>query len=192
METGEFLVLADEGNHVRYRKDGGFEVPRGGDRPLPRHFVAVFPDDQGAPELHLRIEMRDGQPQCRELFLAALPNGQEVRPTDLRSINLEDLIEVACQLVAHHVTDVFGDAIVTEHSRNATDLDTVRRQVRKARRDTRRQLPDSKLPEVAEVYRNNPTAPTAAVEQAFGLNSRRTASLYVKRARDAGLLEEKD
>ena len=61
--------------------------------------------------------------------------------------------------------------------------------VKRARRNTRRQLSDDKLPAVAEIYRANPKRPTAAVAEHFGLPLR-TASLYVKRAREAGVLEE--
>jgi hypothetical protein len=74
-------------------------------------------------------------------------------------------------------------------SHQEPDLAAVAKSVSRARRNTRRQIPDEKLSEVADVYRANPTRPTAAVAERFGL-ALRTASLYVKRAREAGLLEE--
>ena len=78
------------------------------------------------------------------------------------------------------------DAVMSDQE---PDLAAVAKSVSRARRNTRRQIPDEKLSEVADVYRANPTRPTAAVAERFGL-ALRTASLYVKRAREAGLLEE--
>jgi hypothetical protein len=193
MEPAEVLIRAEEGNFVRYRVDDMAEVVNGSDsRLLPRRFVATFPDDAGGPELHLRFEVRDGIPQCREVLLTSPPDGREIRPVDIRSIDVERLLEIACALITLHVTAWAGDGLIAEHSHRDPDLDAATREVRWSRRNTRRALADSRLPEVAEVYRNNPDAPTAAVERHFKLKSRRTASLYVRRARDAGLLEERD
>ena len=185
----EILVRADEGNFVRFQTDDGVAVLRNAQIKLPRRFVACFPDDRGGPELHLRFEVRGGIPQCREVLLASLPDGREIRQSDIRSADLEQFLEVACQMVAPHIS---GLPVLSEtgfeHPGVPTHAD-VARSVARARRNTRRQIPDSKLPEVAEVYRANPDRPTAAVAEHFGI-ALRTASLYVRRARDAGLLEE--
>jgi len=186
----EVLVKADEGNFVRYRTEDGARVLRGSETLLPAVFVACFPDDRGGPELHLRFEMREGVPQCREVALLSEPDGREIRPVDVKSIDVERFLEVACQMIALHVVEQYPtggvDAVM---SHQATELAAVARSVSLARRNTRRQIPDEKLAEVVEVYRANPTRPTAAVAERFGL-ALRTASLYVKRAREAGLLEE--
>lgn len=187
----EVLIRTDEGNFVRYHPEDGFEVLKDSDTMLPRRFVATFPDDRGGPELHLRFEMQYGVPQCRELHLASGPDHREIRPVDIRTVDLELYLEVSCQLIAVHVVgDYPGGGVDVVHSHRSADLESVEKRIRRARRNTRRQLPDSKLPEIAEVYRTNPGAGTAAVERHFGLNSRRTASLYVKRARDAGYLDK--
>jgi hypothetical protein len=185
----ERFKRAPEGNWVRYRTEDGFEVIGDGSL-LPRAFEACFPDDSGAPELHLRIEMRGGIPQCRQLLLLSPPGDREVRQSDLRSADVEHFLGVACQLAAVHVTEELegGGIMVTDDGMEA-DHARVAKSVSRARRNTRRKLSDDRLPEVAEVYRANPGRPTAAVAEHFRWPLR-TASLYVKRARDAGLLKE--
>lgn len=186
----EVMVRADEGNFVRYRTDDGAEPLRDSETLLPRSFVACFPDNRGGPELHMRFEMHGGIPQCREVLLRSLPDGREVRQSDIRSADVEHFLEVACQMVALHVTEEHGaDAVAAAHSGAPGDLSHVARSVSRARRNTRRQIPDDKLHLVAEVYRASPARPTAAVAEHFGI-ALRTASLYVRRARDAGLLKE--
>lgn len=184
----ERLKLAPEGNWVRYRTEDGFQ-PVGDGKLLPRSFEACFPDDDGAPELHLRIEMRSGQPQCRQLLLLSPPGCREVRQSDLRLADVEYYLREACHLAAVHVTgEADGCVMVTD---DATDADhaAMARALSRARRSTRRKLPADRLPEVAEVYLANPGRPTAAVAERFRMPLR-TASLYVKRAREAGLIEE--
>jgi len=188
----EVMVKADEGNFVRWRTEEGAEVLRGTETLLPRRFVASFPDDRGGPELHLRFEMRDGVPQCREVFLQSRDAGREIRPSDIKSVDVDTYLEISCQMIAlHPVEEYFGGGVDAVISHREADLGAVQTSVRRARRNTRRQLSDAQLAEVAEVYRANPSRPTAAVAERFGL-ALRTASLYVRRARDAGILEEKN
>ena len=186
----EVLVKADEGNFVRFRTEDGAAAIRGSQVKLPRVFVACFPDDRSGPELHLRFEVRSGIPQCREVALRSMPGGREVRPADIRSVDVEHFLEVACQMVAPHVSSL---AVLAEdgmeHPHAGPGHAEVTSGVARARRNTRRQLSDDRLPEVADVYRANPSRPSAAVADHFGLEAR-TARLYVRRARDAGLLEE--
>jgi hypothetical protein len=183
------LKMAPEGNWVRYGTEAGFQ-PLDDGTLLPRSFEAGFPDDAGAPMLVLRIEMRAGIPQCRQLLLASPPDTREVRQSDLRSVDVEHFLREACHLAAVHVTGEH-DAGVLEVSDDAADADhaQVARSLTRARRNTRRRIADDQLPHVADVYRANPGRPTAAVADHFGLPLR-TASLYVKRAREAGQLKE--
>lgn len=188
----EILVKADEGNFVRFHTADGVEVLRGTQLKLPRKFVACFPDsDPTGPDLHLRFEMRAGIPQCREVFLQAHPEGREIRAADIKwAADLEKCITIACQMVAPHISalPVLGNEGLEYPNVPAGHVE-VQTGVSRARRNTRRQLSDDRLPEVAEVYRANPGRPAKAVAEHFGFKPR-TAALYVKRARDAGLLEE--
>jgi hypothetical protein len=186
----EILIKADEGNFVRYRAKEVLEVLKGTETFLPRAFVACFPDDRGGPELHLRFEVRAGVPQCREALLLSLPEGREIRPADVKSVDIEQYLSISCQMIALHIVEQYETGgVEAVHSHREPDLDAVARQISKARRNTRRQIPDEKLAEVAEVYRANPQRPVKAIRDRFGI-AERTAALYVRRARDAGLLDE--
>jgi hypothetical protein len=187
----ERLKMAPKGNWVRYRTEDGFEVLGDGSL-LPRSFEACFPDDNGAPELHLRIEMHGGIPQCRQLLLLSPPGDREVRQSDLRSADVEYFLRVACEMASVHVTEELegGGIMVTDYGTEA-DLARVAKSVSRARRGARRKISADRLPEVAEVYRANPARPTAAVAEHFHI-ALRTASLYVMRAREARLLEDID
>ena len=67
-------------------------------------------------------------------------------------------------------------------------IDGFRRTVQHARRTTRRRGPsDDQLREAAEVYRSAEHAPTQAVAEHFDV-AHRTASLWIKRARERGYL----
>ncbi len=62
--------------------------------------------------------------------------------------------------------------------------------VQRARSASRQVITEETIREVARVYRANATRrPTQAVAKAFGVQHR-TASKYVRRARDIGLLPE--
>ena len=186
----EIFKRAPEGNWIRYRTEDGFEVLSDGASLLPRSFEACFPDDDGAPELHLRIEIRGGVPQCRQLLLLSPPGDREIRQGDLRSADVEYFLGVACQMAAVHVTEELeAGGIVVTHEGTTADLAAVAKSVSRARRNTRSRISGDKLREVAEVYRANPGRPSAAVAEHFHID-RRTARLYARRARDAGLLKE--
>ena len=122
-------------------------------------------------------------PQCREVFFQSLEDGREIRQADVRSVDISRFLEVACQLVALHVTEELDTGgVVATVSHREPDLAAVAASVSRSRRGGRRQIPDAKLTEVAEVYKANRRRPTKAVEEAFGI-APRTASLYVRRAR---------
>src|SRR5258708_3285591 len=113
----EHMVQAPEGNFVRYRRDGPLVLIAGTETFLPRAFTACFPDDRGGPELHLRFEVADGVPHCREVFLQSQPGGREIRPSDVKSAaDIERLLEVACQLASLSVAEKLpgGGVMVTQ------------------------------------------------------------------------------
>ena len=68
-----------------------------------------------------------------------------------------------------------------------TDDATRRRTISGLRRQSRNKVTGEVLEQVADVYLKNPHAPTKAVGREMGL-APSTASLYVKRAREAGFL----
>lgn len=159
-------------------------------RLMPVEFVVINEDDTNGPEVVLRVEVRDGVPTCREVRFRSKRGGREVRRSDLKALELEDLLQLgatkACQWVVWEKGGLVGTIRPDEVD------ESVRRQairdVRHARRTARRRVTDEMLEKVAQVYRHNVgNKPTQAVAEHFG-KAHRTAALYVRRARDAGLL----
>jgi len=162
---------------------------RVGDRMLPPWVDVVMPGAGGQPRLALRLEVIDGVPQCRELTLSSSEGGREIRQLDLRAVHVDELVAEIYGMLAMRVVSE-GDGVITvaEHGDDAGQADAVRtiREARKGRHA--RKITPEFLAEVARVYRENIDGnPTQAVERAFDV-SKRMASLYVSRAREAGLL----
>jgi hypothetical protein len=165
----------------RHRYDG--EHSR---RHLPKEFIFI---DRSAgehePYFVLEIMLDDaGVPKVRAVLAHAHDGGREVRTADLRRLrSLEDILEEAAAMV--------GRPTVDEPSAEVeADWRQYRQMVRGVRRQSRRRVTPALLQEVADVYHRNldSGAPTKAVRTHFGL-AESTASLYVKRARAAGLLD---
>ena len=156
--------------------------------------------EDGSPILRLTFNAFGGVPECRRVELVSNgPDGREVRSSDLRRVRIEDLLETAVHQVAMVFTttgssepDPKSGATMTGYIGSAPRTDRDRRQVvtgtRKARKEARRRVGPDFLADVARVYRENLDGnPTMAVADHTG-RAHRTAALYVKQARDAGLL----
>lgn len=167
------------------REDAWVKV---GERELPTRFALVFRPGRGRDEPGWMAEfhVRDGIPQCRHIIVSSTENGREVRTSDLRALHVEDLLEGAsANVAARRVVDDEGQARMV---RDLGDWQTVVKTVRAARRNGRRKVTDEMLREVADVYRANADDdPMNAVAAHFD-KAYRTARLYVKHARDRGLL----
>lgn len=166
----------------------GSMVPIGEDRAIGSTFTVTVDDgDEMTPVVTLACEVRDGVPQCREVRITSRDGGREVRAGDGRKLRIEDWLEGALADTAMPVTSRDAGSSTLSAPRNHNRGETVR-QVRVVRRQARRRVTDELLSEVAEVYRANvDDGPTAAVAARF-VKSHRTAGLYVKQAREAGLL----
>lgn len=173
---------------------GHFRHPRVqvGDRDLPATFeVEGVPDaDDPRPAVSLAFEVVDGVPQCREIRFTRTDHGREVRRSDLENVAVEYLLEVATVSVGMPVAgterdDDGGRLVINLDDRG---LDVFRSGVRKGRRSAYRRGPsDEELRQAAEVYRSAERAPTETVSERFGI-ALRTASLWIKRARELGYL----
>jgi hypothetical protein len=166
------------------------EDARIGDRLVPAAIDVECPGDGHQPALHLRLEVVDGVPQCRELRIVSVPGGRDVRPVDLGAVRLHQWVEELFAAFAARVIEdgPDGTAAVVEvpfgpsHDSAVTLLHDARKGV------GARRITPALLAEVAEVYRAHVgSRPTASVAAAFGV-AHRTAALYVQRAREAGLL----
>ncbi len=159
-----------------------------GDRVLPPIELTVTDDEGVRPTAWVRVETIDGTPQVREVRLSSVTGGDEVRAADLRALRLDDLLELATGAAGLVVTLDVGEVVTAE---GPGDERTTVRQVREARRRARRKVTDELLREVAEVYGDNSEgAPVQAVSEHFDV-ALRTATWYVRQARDAGYLAKR-
>jgi hypothetical protein len=189
----EHLARDDAGNVVRYRTEHGFQLLKGSEQTfIAADFVALIPDSQGGPDLHMRVKVRDGVPRVREVLIQSRPDGRDVWAVDLKTAaDLEGLLKIAAPLAAAHGVDVHpGGVVESELSFADSDMENVRTAISRARRNTRRKLTDEQLHEVAAVYDDaaNDAAPVQAVKDTFTL-SERSAYGYIARAREAGLIK---
>ena len=151
------------------------------------------------PDMRVRVEVREGSPEVVELGWKARPGQREIRPKDLRDVDLARLavdLYASC-LEERHPFPLGPDGSFPDDDR----LDKWRTQVRESSYAARnfvdrqrrprehRAINDDLLRSVAEVYRVNVNkrAPTQAVAKHFGVGNR-MASTYVQKARERGLL----
>jgi hypothetical protein len=142
------------------------------------------------PDMHVRVELRDGSPQVVELSWKAQQGQGEIRRKHLRQIDLEKLVT---DLVVSMIEKPVPAGLSLTRK---ADVDQLREASRKARKFVERQrLPRARrvmtpefLEAVAQVYRENIDGkPTKAVGETFNVQSR-MASKYVDAARQRGYL----
>ncbi|MGH3319414.1 MAG: hypothetical protein ACRDN9_04385 [Streptosporangiaceae bacterium] len=172
--------------HVRHKQGAPTWV---GEYLIPPRFTVVYTDDGPEPGFEIDFEVRDGVPQCRAVRIACSRDGDEIQRRHLRDLRLEDFREWAMARVALVVQEIHenGDTVATPPA-DVKGMRDVIHAGRGARADARRTVTDERLHEVADIYRDNPKRPTAAVADHFG-KSLRTASWYVKLTREAGYLQ---
>lgn len=165
------------------------EQVRIGDRLIPPWVDVVMPGAGGQPRLTLRFEVIDKIPQCREVRIASVDGGREVRPSDLKAVHVTQMLEEIFAWLSMRVVEEGDEQITAVEEWDEQAQITAVRDIAAARkgRHVRKVTPEL-LAEVAQIYRENIAGnPTQAVATAFGV-SKRTASLYVQRAREAGHL----
>lgn len=179
-------------HRVQVRPDcPGWDVARlGTDRIVPRRFVvSVTYEPQSLPQIEVVVELRHGVPQCRALTVRSTDEGHEVLSRHLRAVKVEDWITTGVAMAATYVVSSDEHGMHTRDAQsNEEQVEATIRQLRDARRRPRRGT-DNRLREVAEVYRASIVTgtPTAEVAAHFDV-AHRTATLYVKQARDRGFL----
>ena len=166
-----------------------------GDRMVRQVWEVERVDPAGVlPTTRARIEVRNGAPELREFSLTSTEDGKQIEISVLRNFDFEGMIETVSGVERMNAgiwgedeTSASGSAVVT-----VEDLIEDQRQGRKSARTARRtKVGPSMLREVADVYRAAQAAPVRAVAEHFG-KSRRSATLYVQRARSEGYLGEDD
>jgi len=163
------------------------EVIEGVDLPTWIEYSATGGAD---PDIHVRLELRDGSPRVVELSWKAQPGQTEIRRKHLRQIDLDKFVT---DLVVSMIEKPVPAGLSLT---NKADIDQLREARRKARKFVerqrlpreRRKMTDEFLRNVAEVYRENISgAPTKTVGETFNVQSRQ-ASKYVDAARQRGYL----
>jgi hypothetical protein len=185
-----YVVFALSGATIK-REDGTLS---------PVEFTYVeSPDDPLSPMYVVECGHDEGElPRIDAVHVVRRPDGREVRSADLRRLrSLEDVMEDAWSLASRNPLAFVGDTEqeveVSMARALAAQPAEMKRTIRGLRQQGRRKITPKVLAEVAQVYRENlhTGAPTKAVAEHFGL-APSTASLYVKRARAAGLDMEEE
>ena len=141
------------------------------------------------PDLHCKVELRDGVPKLVELSYRANENQSEIRQKHLRETELAELVNIIYRQWIQEIRVVWRDhpggfalpAIGEEQHRVLRNLVY---DMKAGRRHVNAEL----LSQVANVYRDNfEHAPVEAVARVFGVKPR-MAHEYVRRAREHGFL----
>jgi hypothetical protein len=177
---------------VAYSYDGP-RVAQPDGTEVPSAFTYVETPADPAEPMYFVECAHDGRGRPRIAAVHVVSRGRDVYSSDLRRLrSLEDVVEQAWVAAAFRKGSVTGDSLeeVTRAIERIASEQVAanRKNVRGLRRQVRRKVTPELLAEVAEVYRENVDTgkPTLAVREHFEL-AESTASLYVKRARDAGL-----
>jgi hypothetical protein len=178
---------------IQQRLTGAKGLIRLGDYVMPRQVTFVVEGEKGDPDLEVSMEVRDGRPQVVDYHASAKPDGRALRTSDLQALALDRLVVNAYAKVAMHA--------VYDPERNVTEMSPVMDEqeiwnvihdVEEAVKAPRRGVTTAELEQVAQVYKEASSAPTAAVRTILGYDSERTAARRVQQAREAGLLPPLD
>jgi hypothetical protein len=200
--TTEWMTLeAEDGGVLRVRLSGGYVRLESHQVPARLELVTAGVE----PEIYARIEVDENRSRLGELrFLSTDPDSRGVRQSDLRAVEVAQLLEdfvalftLGYGLIPHTYRgkDAPAEGIPTyalEFVGSVVEgegLDPAFSNLaRSLRRSRHRDITPALLEKVAEVYRGNfDRAPTKAVEHHFQV-SQRMAAEYVSRARGAGML----
>lgn len=185
-----FPVPGGQG-HVLYSLFAGERVQNDDGSWTPKEFTYVeFPTKKELPYFVMECEHgADLAPRIVAFQVIAQDPARDVQSVDLRRVRLEDALELAWTR-ATHWPSVVTDGLPAQDVKAELTREPSRRLLRGLRSQSRRKITRSVHAEVARVYRQNlqTGAPTKAVAEHFDVQPS-TASLYVKRAREAGVLE---
>jgi hypothetical protein len=180
-----------------------------GNLQMPAYFTLhLFNHDNGAPNINLTWQVRNGAPECIDVHITRAEGGHEIRVSGLAGIRIEDCLGLAVKLmlsvrddrsdepgptnraIAAWLEPVKPTAGKIETAPFWFDFDRGRDAVAQtgaARAGRKVKITDALLRELADVYRANVSdKPTEAVAEHF--DKGHTAALYIKRARERGFL----
>lgn len=178
-------VIESERWRIRVARDYEVVVDNAGrERHMPQWMEVEF-FGYSEPNAWARVELRDKVPRLVELGWRAGVEAREIKPVDIRGHDLNAIVD---DLYATFILTVDHDERLVYHQAGAETIEPALRTLLDDRRSARPRITGALLEDVAKVYRANiQHAPTEAVAKAFGVKHR-TATNYVKQARDRGLL----
>jgi hypothetical protein len=187
------LIQLEGGAVVEFdRKDR--IVPIGNDRGVPERFTLTHPGGPDQPSFRFEFGVMNGIPVCVGVHITA-KEGVPVNTRDLTHNHIDKIVITAVGAVAHAAMSASkpGHSAwrreIGSTSFNVANVEAGRAAV-KGKPRTRRKRDDVDLAQVAKTVRNaTPGAKTQAVMTIFCC-SRSTAERYVKRAREAGFLDD--
>ena len=137
------------------------------------------------PDMHVRVELRDGSPVITELSWKSQPHQSDIRQKHLRKTDPAKLAtDLVVSMIEKPIDPSTADVKQLRETRRALRAFVERQQLPRQRRVMTSEF----LQGVAQVYRANIDGkPTKAVGETFNVQSR-MASKYVEAARQRGYL----
>jgi hypothetical protein len=165
---------------------GDYAIKRVGDHAVVAPIAVEPPGEDDAPTTRMIFDVVDGRLECRDLQVTAKPGGREVRKSDLAAIAIDHARDQVMTTYSVPWETTEGGTTMRPAGYRPDDprAGAALRSLDRARR----RLTDDDLRRIADIYQQDTTgAPTRAVAEAFRV-AHRTGTLYVQRARMAGLL----
>lgn len=183
-------------NSVGFKDGGVLEwstakiVPVGDRVGLPAKLTYRHEGVPPQPSLAIDIEVAEGGiPVCTSVQLTGVAGVSAVRVRDLRAVPLEQILDQVVAAAAHERQGatwrkVWGTSMLADQREGA-------KAIRAAQREARRKMTPALLAEVAANHRKIAGAKVTGIADLYGVSTR-TASRYIRAAREGGYLEEGD
>jgi hypothetical protein len=163
-------------------------VPVGDDVGLPARLTYRHDGLPPQPALVVEIEVTEnGTPVCTSVQLTGAAVSSPVRVRDLRAVPLEQILDRAMGMAVYERTGptswrkTWGVDMSADQRRGTAAI-------RAAQREARRKITPELLAEVAAKHREIDGAKITGIADLYGI-SPRTASRYIRAAREGGYLE---
>ncbi len=138
---------------------------------LPAEIDYIVTGANGDPDFTAQIKVIDGKPEVVSFLATAKPGGRGLRSVDIGT-NVDVIVRSAYEACSMFWRD-----------------EEIGKKADRARRGRPAKLTRAVLEEAARIYRDNVGhKPVLAVQEQMELGHRRTAEMYVQRARQAGIL----
>lgn len=161
------------------------------DRLLPPWVDVVIPGSGDQPTLTAHLEVINNVPMCTSLKVERVDGGREVRQRDLSAVHVSEIVnEIYGALSLKFEIDEDGVLIASEGFGRGIQAEAIKQIAESRKGRGARKITPEFLQGVADIYRANiADNPAQSVQRELGV-SPRMAGVYIRRARDLGLLPE--